>query len=293
MSSTLQRARLIIRSRKKANSGSPNADQEWYIRGTAATSGDPDIYADLSKATGITVNELREYFALQRYSEARAIYGSRYTEYLAYLGVRSSDARLQRPEYVGGGKATIAISEVLQTASDVENTSPVGTLRGHGIAGARTSTSRKFAEEHGYVMTLMSVVPKSVYMDGTDRHWSKAIKEDYWQRELEHVGQQAIYNQEVYFPVATEPKGTFGYSDRYAEYRSGVSLVTGEFRDLLDYWHLAREFESMPVLNESFIQCVPSKRIFAEQTQNSLWCAINNRTVARRLVGRSTIGRVQ
>lgn len=255
----------------------------------------PDVYADLSQATGISVTQLRDYFAQQRWAEARAQFGSRYTEYLRFLGVKSSDARLQRPEYVGGGKSTASISEVLQTGTD--DSTPVGTLRGHGIGAVKTRRSRKFMEEHGYLLTLMSVVPKNIYVNGADRHFMKTDREEYWQREFEHIGQQAIWDGEIRMQASGDPavnKATFGYSDRYGEYHSARSRVTGEFRDLLNYWHLGRNFgETQPALNEDFIQCRPTKRIFAEQTQDPLWIAVNNSTVARRLVNRTTIGRVK
>lgn len=254
-----------------------------------ANPGYPNIYADLSESTGISVKELREYFAVQRFAEARAQFGSRYSEYLRYLGIKSRDSRLQRPEFLGGGSQTVSMSEVLQTA---EGTNPVGTLRGHGIGAARTRRSRRFFEEHGIILTLASVVPKGIYMNGGDRLLGKRWHDMYWQKELEHIGQQEIWNYEVYMQgLAAGDRATFGYQDRYSDYRNKRSLCTSEFRDLLDYWHLGRKFTEAPVLNESFVTCDPSKRIFAEQTQHSLWCAFNHNTVARRMVSRRTIGR--
>ena len=175
-------------------------------------SGFPAIYADLASATGATINELRLAFALQRYEEARARYGSRYTEYLRYLGVKSSDARLQRPEYLGGGKQTIQFSEVLATAQDNEGAGPdvfIGELKGHGIGSLRSRRYRRFFEEHGYVISLLSVKPKTMYTQGIERHWSRRTKEDFWQKELQHIGQQEILNREIYAPHAS-PEATFG-----------------------------------------------------------------------------------
>lgn len=272
----------------------PQGNDAWVMaRGEGVTS-IPDIYADLSQATGISVTDLRNYFAQQRWQEARAQFGSRYTEYLAFLGVRSSDQRLQRPEYFGGGKSTASISEVLQTGTD-ENT-PVGTLRGHGIAATRSRQARKFCEEHAYMITLMSIVPKNMYVNGCDRHWLKETRNEFWQREFEHVGQQQVWNGEVRVQPNGDPtvnKGTFGWSERYSEYRRTPSRVVGEFRDLLNYWHMGRTFETQPALNDEFIECNPTKRIFAEQTQDPLWCAVQNNSVARRLVSNTTIGRVK
>jgi len=238
------------------------------------------LFADLSDASAVTVNVLREALALQRYEEARARYGSRYTEYLRYLGVRSSDARLQRPEYLGGGKETIQFSEVLQTG---EGTDPVGTLRGHGISSMRSNRYRRFFEEHGYVLTLLTARPKTIYASGLARHWNRRTKEDFWQKELEHIGQQAVLNKEVYAAHAT-PDGTFGYQDRYDEYRKVFSSIAGEFRTTLDYWHFARQFGSTPALNADFIKCVPTEEPFAVPSEDVLQIMARHSIQARRLV---------
>ena len=249
----------------------------------------PALVADLSHATGVTATEFREFFALQRYAEARARYGSRYTEYLRYLGIKPSDARLQRPEYLGGGKSTLQFSEVLQTA---EGTNPVATMRGHGITGIKTKNTRRFFEEHGYVITLMSVIPKSIYQDGAPRMWFKHDKEHFFQKELQNIGQQKVLQGEVYAKQLGQEMETFGFTDRYSEYTSTPSSVAGEFRKDLDYWHLARKFADVPRLNSDFITCKPSKRIFAEQTKHSLWCMINNSVVARRMVKKTSVGKL-
>lgn len=246
----------------------------------------PNIYADLSNVSAADINDLRLAFALQRYEEARARYGSRYTEYLAYLGIKSSDARLQRPEYLGGGRQTIQFSEVLQTSP---GTGPnvVGQLRGHGISAMRSNRYRRFFEEHGYVITLMSVLPKTMYVQGSPRTFNRRVKEDFWQRELEHIGQQEVANKELYAAHAS-PDGVFGYQDRYDEYRRQESGVSGEFRTTaLDYWHMARIFSSSPALNASFVTSNPTKRINAVQTEDVLWIQANHSLQARRLVSAS------
>jgi len=240
----------------------------------------PNMYADLSTASAVTVNVLREALALQRYEEARARYGSRYTEYLRYLGVRSSDARLQRPEYLGGGKETIQFSEVLQTG---EGTDPVGTLRGHGISSMRSNRYRRFFEEHGYVITLLTARPKTIYATGLARHWNRRTKEDFWQKELEHIGQQELLNKEVYAAHAT-PDGVFGYQDRYDEYRRIMSTIAGEFRSTLNFWHFARIFGSSPALNADFVKCVPAETPFAVPSEDVLQIMARHSIQARRLV---------
>lgn len=244
----------------------------------------PNIRADLTNASAVTVNLLREALALQRFEEARSRFGSRYVEYLRYLGVRSSDARLQRPEYLGGGKQTIQFSEVLQTA---EGNDPVGSLKGHGIGAMRSNRYRRFIEEHGYIYSFLSVKPKTMYAQGLPRHWNRRTKEDYWQKELQHIGQQEVLNKEVYAAHAT-PGGTFGFQDRYDEYRRTESSIAGEFRDsLLDYWHMARIFGSSPALNADFVKCVPTERNFAVPSQDVLYIMANHSIQARRLVAGS------
>ncbi|MEM2002689.1 MAG: major capsid protein [Candidatus Methanomethylicaceae archaeon] len=246
---------------------------------------DPGTFtADLQGTTAVDINDLRLAFALQRYEEARARYGSRYTEYLRYLGVRSSDARLQRPEYLGGGKQAIQFSEVLQTA---EGESPVGELRGHGISAVRSNRYRRFFEEHGYVMSLLSVRPKTIYQQGLPRTFNRRTKEDFWQRELEHIGQQEVLNKELYAPHS-EPDGVFGYQDRYDEYRRQESNVHGEFRTTaLDFWHMGRIFASEPVLNGDFVTSTPTKRINAVQTEDVLWIMARHSIQARRQLSKT------
>lgn len=230
----------------------------------------------------VNINDLREAFALQRFEEHRAMYGSRYVEYLRYLGIKASDARLQRPEYLGGGKQTIQFSEVLQTAADGDN--PVGTLRGHGIAAMRSNRYRRFIEEHGYIISIMLIRPKSIYQQGVPRTWLRRVKEDFWQQELQHIGQQEVLTQEL-FGAAEEGK-VFGYQNRYDDYRQHVSYVAGEFRSILNYWHLAREFGNEPVLNADFISSTPTERIFAAQENDHIYYMANHSIQARRLMAK-------
>lgn len=246
--------------------------------------------ANLAGASAITVTALREAMGLQRFAENRARYGSRYTEYLRYLGIKSSDARLQRPEYLGGGKQTIQFSEVLATAEtevDSEVTS-VGTLRGHGIGAMRSNRYRRFFEEHGYVFSFVSVKPRTMYIQGIPRHWNRRVREDFWQQELQHIGQQEVFNRELYL-LHSNPGGVFGFQDRYDEYRRMESTVNGEFRTTnLNYWHMARTFSSDPVLNEQFVVSNPTDRIFAvpPSTADTLWCMFHHSIQARRMVAK-------
>ncbi|UYD39221.1 MAG: major capsid protein [Wigfec virus K19_160] len=267
------------------NRQTQNGNIAVKLTGTPVSSTNiPDVYADLTGASAVTVNILREALALQRYEEARARFGSRYTEYLRYLGVRSSDARLQRPEYLGGGRQTIQFSEVLQTA---EGTDPVGQLRGHGISAMRSNRYRRFFEEHGYVMSFLSIRPKTMYMQSLHRTWNRRTKEDFWQKELQHIGQQEVLNKEVY-AAHTTPNGVFGYQDRYDEYRRMENTVAGEFRTTeLDYWHMARSFASSPALNSDFVECLPTERTFAAPLNDVIYVMAHHSIQARRMVAAS------
>lgn len=297
--SALGQNTALSRSWRNVSGDDPSGFTSDVVHGTFVDAGsgpdgtlswsDPKLAVDLQwngnaeTQGGLNLNAFREAMAMQRFEEHRQLFGSRYVEYLRYLGVKASDARLQRPEYLGGGRSVIQFSEVLQTA---EGTDPVGTMRGHGIGAMRTNRFRRFFEEHGVVMTLLSIRPKSIYTQGTPRKFLREIKTDYWQKELEHIGQQPIYNAEI-FGNTPNSRGVFGFQDRYNEYRTEWSSVHGEFRELLNYWHLGREFDSLPSLNSDFISSLPSDRIFADQTGNdTIYMMVNNSIQARRLVSK-------
>lgn len=255
-----------------------NADTLFYVEEDPNNAGYPNMRADLASVTGVPISDLRLALALQRYQEARAIYGSKYTEYLRYLGVTPKDARLQKPEYLGGGRQVIQFSEVLQTA---EGTDPVADMKGHGIAALRSNRYRRFFDEHGIVLSLLSVVPKAIYANGLYKPFSRTIKEDYFQKELQFVGQQEIYNKEVY-SEHTNPDDIFGYQNRYDEYRYIPSMIHGEFRDTLDHWHYARIFDSDVALNSSFVSATPTKRVNASTDTDCLYIMANHSIQARR-----------
>lgn len=272
-----------------ANAWDDAATPSFGIEEDPLEPGYPNIYADLQNATGVAVNDFRAAFSIQRYQEARARYGSRFTEYLRYLGIRPSDARLQRPEYLGGGSTRVNFSEVLQTAPTSGRPNEpgadlgVGDMYGHGIAGVRSNRYRKFFEEHGYVITMMSVRPKSLYLNGIPREWLKTSKEDFFQKELANLGQQEVYQAELYAEAARD---VFGFQDRYSEYRSQPSQITQDFRDTLNGFHMGRDLQPDVVLNEAFIQCDPSDRIYQVGTEvaDTVWAMVNHKVVARRIV---------
>lgn len=223
------------------------------------------------QATG-SINDLRRAFKLQEWLERNARGGTRYIEsVLSHFGVKSSDARLNRPEYIGGSSQPVVISEVLQTSESSET--PLAEMAGHGVSVGSGRNFSYFAEEHGIIMGIMSVLPMTAYQQGIPRKFSKFDPLDYYWPSFAHIGEQEIKSKELYVTgIASEDEATFGYTPRYAEYKYEPSRVSGDFRDNLSFWHMGRIFNTKPVLNESFIQSDPTKRIFAvnEPTVNSL-----------------------
>jgi len=213
----------------------------------------------------LTINELRKSIKLQEWLEKNARGGSRYVEMiLSHFGIKSSDARLQRPEYLGGGKQPIQVSEVLSTFNN--ETVPGGEMYGHGISVGTTNTFKKTFEEHGYIFGIMSIIPRSSYTGGLPRLLQKATRFDYYWPEFAQIGEQPVFNTEIYFDWEnTHGKryDNFGYQSRYSEYKFNNSTVHGDFKDNLDYWHLGRSFTEPPALNEEFVTCNPDQRIFA------------------------------
>ena len=211
----------------------------------------------------VSVEELRRATRLQRWLERNARSGSRYVEHLlAHWGVKSSDARLQRAEYIGGGKSPVVVSEVLNTTGTTDL--PQGNMAGHGINVGRTNTAYKFCEEHGYILGIMSVLPEPTYQDGLPRLFSRKLNLDFYFPEFAQLGEQPVLNKEIFVSGdSTTDNETFGYQSRYAEYKYNQSTVHGEFKDTLDFWHLGRKFQTLPALNSEFIECKPSTRIFA------------------------------
>lgn len=232
--------------------------------------------------SSVNIRDLRLSSALQRYQERSLEYGNRYEEFIQReFGIKPRDARIQRPEYLGGGKSVLQISEVLQTAEGA-NTG-VGTMRGHGVSAFSSRGIRFRCPEHGVIIGILSIRPNSVYTQGLNRFWRKFSKLDYFVPELANIGMQEVFSSEV-FANGSNYNKIFGYSPRYAEYRSQPNRISGEFRTILDYWNLARKFDAEPSLNSDFLTMNPSKRVFAEQTQNSFLIMLRNTVKAYRVV---------
>lgn len=229
-------------------------------------------------ASAGTIRELRRAEAAQRFLERRAIGGSRYIEQnLAFFGARSSDGRLQRAQFLGGYKMPVVVSQLLQTSQTTES-SPLGTPAGNATsAGSSYIFDREF-EEYGWLVGLMSIMPKADYLQGIPRKYLRKDIYDYFWPQFARIGEQPIQNQELYY----DPSGgdvnteTFGYTPRYAEYRFINNRICGDFKGSLQFWTLGRSFSSTPNLNADFITCNPSTRIFAvdDSGYKHFWCDI-------------------
>lgn len=246
----------------------------WYRGSTSLASGALDIYADLSTATASTVNQLREAFQIQRLLERDARAGTRYTEVIqAHFGVTSPDARLQRPEYLGGSSTRININTVAQTSvPNTTYTTPIGNLAGYGIAADNINGFTKSFTEHGVIIGLVNVRADLTYQQGLDRKFSRSTKYDYYWPGLANLGEQAVLNREIYAQGTPADTQVFGYQERWAEYRYFPSKITGKFRSTfatpLDAWHLSQKFAGLPTLNSTFIEDNPPiSRVIAVPSQ--------------------------
>ncbi len=226
--------------------------------GNIGSGSEHNLYADLSTASSATINQLRESFAIQHLLEKTARAGSRYTEIIkGHFGVTSPDARLQRPEYLGGGSSPIIVTPIEQTSS-TDATSPQGnlaamatsTLNGHGFTKSFT--------EHCILIGLVSVRADLTYQQGLDRMFSRSTRYDFFWPSLANIGEQAVLNKEIYADGTSADDSIFGYQERWAEYRYKPSKITGKFRSndaqSLDAWHLSQEFASLPTLGSDFIE---------------------------------------
>lgn len=233
---------------------------------------------------GFTINALRTAARLQEWLERMARGGARYIEQIKHeFGVTSRDSRLQRAEYLGGGKIPMHISEVLQTSEN--GTTPLAEMAGHGVTAGQITGYKKFVEEHGYLFTFIYLRPKTAYQQGLPRlWWNRFEKLEYLRPAFAHLGEQEVKTKEIYFRSSTvSDDDTFGYQQRYAEYKYMASTVHGEFRTTLDHWHWGRQFSGVPTLSPEFVHCDPDTRIFnVIDAGDSLYCIVNNHITAKR-----------
>lgn len=227
-----------------------------------STTGYPKVYADLSQATGVAINTLRQAFLVQQLLERDARGGTRYTEKIrSHFGVINPDFRLQRPEYIGGGKTPLMITPVAQTTPATAGSTPLGNLGAAGTASGRHRASYA-ATEHGYIIGLINVRSEISYQQGIHRMWTRSTMYDFYFPSLAGLGEQTILRQELYATGdPTNDAVVFGYQERWQEYRTKYSEITGIMKSTssgtLDGWHLAQRFTSAPVLNQTFIEDTP------------------------------------
>lgn len=236
----------------------------------------PQLYADLTNATSATLNSLRQAYSIQHLLEADARGGTRYTEILrAHFNVVSPDARLQRPEYLGGGQSPVNLYQVPQTANPTGSTTPQGNLAAYGTSSFSGHGFTKSFVEHGLVIGFVSVRADLNYQQGLERMWSRVTRYDHFWPEMVHIGEQAILNKEIFAQGSVNPTAdaaAFAYQERYAELRYKPSRITGTLRSNattpLDTWHLAQYFLTAPALNDAFIQDNPPvDRVVAVPTE--------------------------
>lgn len=222
------------------------------------------LQADLSTATAATVNQLRQSVQIQRLLERDARGGTRYTEIVrAHFGVVSPDARLQRPEYLGGGSTPVTINPIAQTSATglSGGSTPVGNLAAMGTTLARNHGFTQSFTEHGFILGLVAVRADLTYQQGLRKMWSRATRYDYYVPAFAHLGEQAVLNKEIYCDGSANDNNVFGYQERWSEYKHNPSQITGLFRSTsagtIDPWHLAQRFTVLPTLNSTFIQDTP------------------------------------
>jgi hypothetical protein len=243
-----------------------------YTPYTTTPAQNKPLYADLSDATAATINQLREAFQIQKLYERDARGGTRYTEIIqSHFGVTSPDARLQRPEYIGGGKDRINVNPVSQLSS-TDATSPLGSMGGYATTGFTGHKFSKSFTEHSVILGMACVFADLTYQQGLPRHFSRSTRFDYYFPVLAHLGEQAILNKEIYTQGTSDDDLAWGYQERWAEYRYKPSWLSGQMRSndaiTLDTWHLAQDFASVPSLNASFIEeNPPVSRVIAVPTE--------------------------
>ncbi|AXL14515.1 major capsid protein [Microviridae sp.] len=239
-----------------------NSDTDTVEYGASSdiSSNPVNLYSDMSDVTAVTINALRQAFQLQRFLERDARGGTRYTEIIkSHFNVTNPDFRLQRPEYLGGTHDGIKITTIAQTSGDFSgSTSPQGNLAAMGIAANSGHVFNKSFTEHGYIIGLASVYADLTYQQGINRMWLRETRVDFYWPAFSHLGEQEIYNMEIYAQGTDDDKKVFGYQERYAEYRYKPNMITGKFRSTdpqsLDVWHYAEDFDSLPVLSSTFIE---------------------------------------
>lgn len=254
--------------------------------GAVAADNQPQIFAQVDQTAMSTIAQLRQAFQIQRMQERDARGGTRYTEIIrSHFGVTSPDARVQRPEYLGGGHTPININPIYSTAETQD--APLGRLSGVGIGSFTGHGFTKSFTEHGHIIGLVCVRADMTYQQGLARMWKRSTKYDFFWPALSHIGEQAVLSGEIYTDGTQADQDVFGYQERYAEYRYKPSIVTGLMRSnatgTLDAWHLAQDFETRPLLNSEFIwEEPPIDRVIAVPTEPHFICDFYHKLICAR-----------
>jgi hypothetical protein len=258
------------------NNAAPSNGLQWQNTALTAsgTTGMASISgsADLTGAMGTTINTLRQAFMMQRMFERDARGGTRYPEWLrSQYGVTSPDARLQRPEYLGGSSSPVVINPVTQNSA-TSQISPQGNLAAYGLVNQRTHGFTKAFVEHGFVIGLMNVRAELTYQQGIHRMWSRQIREEIYLPVFANLGERGILNKEIYAQGTDADNEVFGFGPSWDEYRYAPSKITGKFRSTdpqtLDWWHLSQKFNNLPTLSaEFFAEHPPLQRVVAIKTE--------------------------
>lgn len=223
-----------------------------------------DNIVDFAEAGTFDVADIRNVFAVQRIMERANRCGSRYTEYIqSNFGINPGDTRMQRPEYIGGTKSPIVVTQVLQTGATTEN-SPQGNMAGHGIGYIGDNVGTYVAKEFGVVLGFASLLPKAAYQQGIDKELMWKSRWDFPNPSFQNLSEQPVYNWQLYCDGTANDAKVFGFQGIYNELRVGSHHTCGNFRDNLDFWHLGRKFSERPTLSDAFLKCQPADttRIF-------------------------------
>ena len=243
-----------------------------------------------ANASVATINQLRQAFQIQKYYERLARGGSRYIEMIkSFFNVTSPDARLQRPEYLGGNRIPININQVIQQSA-TDATSPLGNTAAMSLTTDRHSDFTHSFTEHGTIIGLMVARYDHTYQQGLNRMWSRKTRFDFYFPVFAHLGEQSIKNKEIYLQSDSvigdtgdpENDEVFGYQEAWAEYRYRPSMVTGEMRSAyaqsLDAWHLADDYNALPALSDAWLREDKTNvdRVLAvtSSVSNQLFCDI-------------------
>lgn len=280
----------------KANSGVFTADTVM----TAQSTSSPNDVINLDNTENLnvmagTINDLRIATKLQKWLEINSRVGGRYIEQiLGHFGIHSSDARLQRAEYLGGWSCPIVVDPVDQTSQTLgDDGTPQGNQAGKGMAYGNGKPIKCFAEEHGFLIGILSIIPRTSYQNGLPKMFQRNYKEDYYFPEFANLGEQEVNKAELFYDLTNSDNRSmdrFGFQERYCEYKYIPSTVHGEFKNNLQFWHLGRTFNQQPVLNKSFVECNPRTNIFAvENLVSHFYISLVNKIIAARPMPKQAI----